>query len=660
MAGRNESGASNPALAAARLPVYPAAMTIPHRAIAGLAGAAFFLPPPSGAVAQSNPVKLATQARFDLMASASVGALTNGHVLAGSGSMARQTWIAPADQPRSYTANLAIFHFTWSELAVRFTPAGNGTVELILRGPWEQPPGGGAIYKQEVLWDALSATNTPLPNGSFESVSGGVPAGWSRPYGSAFVTNGPVAAVDGARFVGVWHDAPLACSLAVTGGLPVTLRFFARAQTPADFSDMARVTNLNSAAHLAARRFMRGVNLGNYLEAPPGQNWGASYTTNDFVWIRTEGFDHVRLPIAWQHHTGPAPDYTLSNSIFAKADFLVTNALNRGLGALVNIHHFDDFTTDPAAWTNKFYAIWRQVAAHYASQPSALAFELINEPKDAATTAVLNPIHAEAIRQIREISPARTLFVGPGQWNSITELGNLRLPDTDENLIVTVHCYDPFLFTHQGASWTLPDTATTNLVFPGPPATPVTPAPGIGAWATNWLRDYNTVPADLNPCSPRAFHGKLLIAQQWGEYYGRPMHVGEFGAYHPCAPAESRVRFYREIRERMDELGLGWAMWDWKAGFHYWKESGNGGAPDPPGLRDALFPPPRLRTPSAGVLETDDAVGKTFVIQRAPGLSTAPAWQNLATQTLTTSRLSFNDAEAPLLTGGWYRLEWRK
>lgn len=635
-------------------------MTTPLRAHAGRALWAIPLLIAGTALAQSNPVKLATQARFDLLASASVGALTNGYVLEGSGSLDRQTWLAVADQPRSYTANLAILHFTWTELLVRFTPVSNGTVELTLRGPWEQPPGGGAIYKQEVLWDALSAANTVLPNGSFEQLQGGLPTGWSRPYGSAFVTNGPVAAVDGARFARVWHDAPLACSLVVTGGLPVTLRFFARAQTPADFSEMLRITNLNSAAHQAARRFMRGVNLGNYLEAPPGQNWGASYTANDFVWIRAEGFDHVRLPIAWHHHTGPAPEYALSNSIFAKADFLVTNALNRGLAALVNIHHFDDFTSNPAAWTNKFYALWRQVAAHYANQPSTLAFELLNEPKDAATTLALNPIYAEAIRQIREISPARTLFIGPGQWNSINELGNLRLPDTDENLIVTVHCYDPFLFTHQGASWTLPDTATTNLVFPGPPTTPVIPAPGIGAWATNWLRDYSTLPPDQNPCSPRAFRGKLRVAQQWGEYYGRPVHVGEFGTYHPYTPADSRVRFYREIRERMDELGLGWAMWDWKAGFHYWKESSNGGAPDPPGLRDALFPPPRLRTPSAGVLETDGAVGKTFVIQRVPGLSTAPVWQNLATQTLTTTRLSFNDGEAPSLTNGWYRLEWRK
>ena len=279
------------------------------------------------ALGQSNPVKLATQARFDLLASVSVGALTNGYILEGSGALERQTWLAAADQPRSYTANLSIFHFTWTELVARFTPTGSGTVELTLRGPWQHPPGGGAIYKQEVLWDALSAENTVVPNGSFETLQGVLPTGWSRPYGAAYATNDPLTAVDGARMARVWHDAPLTCTLTVTGGVPVTLRFFARAQTPVDFTDLARITNRHSAAHQAARRFMRGANLGNYLEAPPGQNWGAQYRTNDFAWIRAEGFDHVRLPIAWHHYTGPPPDYLLSPTIFTRADFLVTNAL---------------------------------------------------------------------------------------------------------------------------------------------------------------------------------------------------------------------------------------------------------------------------------------------------------------------------------------------
>ena len=86
----------------------------------------------------------------------------------------------------------------------------------------------------------------------------------------------------------------------------------------------------------------------------------------------------------------------------------------------------------------------------------------------------MNPIFAEAIQQIRRIDPSCTIFVGrSGGWKrSIGELPKLRLPDDDQNLIVTVHNYDPFTFTHQGADWAGPDTKLTGILFPGPPPKP--------------------------------------------------------------------------------------------------------------------------------------------------------------------------------------------
>ncbi len=47
------------------------------------------------------------------------------------------------------------------------------------------------------------------------------------------------------------------------------------------------------------------MNLANSLEAPPGQDWGGHYTSEDLRLIRNEGFDHVRIPVAWHHYAGP-------------------------------------------------------------------------------------------------------------------------------------------------------------------------------------------------------------------------------------------------------------------------------------------------------------------------------------------------------------------
>lgn len=341
-------------------------------------------------------------------------------------------------------------------------------------------------------------------------------------------------------------------------------------------------------AFASAKQLRRGVNLGNYLEAPRGQNWGASYSAEDFRAIRSEGFDHVRLPVAWHYYAGAGPDYRLEAGIYEKVDALVALALREKLAIIVNLHHFDEFTSDPLRFTNKFYAIWEQLGAHFAASPGAVFLELLNEPKDAATTTLLNPIYAEAIRRIRRANPARTLLLGPGKWNQIDELPRLILPDNDRNLIVTVHCYDPFYFTHQGASWAGPATATVGIVFPGPPSTPLTPASAAAANSNvvKWIERYNSTPAESNPSSPSAFRGKLERARAWALAQDRPVHVGEFGCYQRADPV-SRARFYEEFRKALDDFGLGWAMWDWKAGFQYWDESKKAPAS---GLREALFP----------------------------------------------------------------------
>ena len=44
------------------------------------------------------------------------------------------------------------------------------------------------------------------------------------------------------------------------------------------------------------------------------------------------------------------------------------------------------------------------------------------------------------------------MIVGPGRWNTVGGLSSLVLPE-GEDLIVTVHYYSPFRFTHQGAGW---------------------------------------------------------------------------------------------------------------------------------------------------------------------------------------------------------------
>jgi len=355
---------------------------------------------------------------------------------------------------------------------------------------------------------------------------------------------------------------------------------------PSNPKEMQRLTNHHSPAYRAAKLFRHGINLGNYLEVPPGESWNVTCSAADFASMRAEGFDHVRVPAGWQHYTGPGPDFALSSEIFARADWAVTNALNNQLAVIINVCHFNAFTTNPASQTDKLLAIWRQIAAHYANFPGSLAFELLNEPNGAATTQVMNPIYARLIAEIRQTNPRRTIFVQPGNWGNIDELENLVLPP-DDNLIVSVHCYEPFYFTHQGATWAGPDTQVTGIQYPGPPAKPLVPDPSLklNSWVLDWIDAYNTLPGAQNPSGPSAFVDKLKLAREWSDYYGRPIHVGEWGCYIK-ADAQSRLREITAFRQALDAEKLGWAMWDWGALFRYWDEKNQRPLP---GMHEALF-----------------------------------------------------------------------
>ena len=355
---------------------------------------------------------------------------------------------------------------------------------------------------------------------------------------------------------------------------------------PLNPMEMKPIYSHNTPAYQAAKLFLRGVNIGNYLEVAPGQNWGVSISASEFNLIKKEGFDHVRIPVGWQHYVGKDQDFILASTIFSRADFAITNALKNKLAVIIDIHHFDELDREPNTTAQELVKIWEQVAEHYKNFPDSLAFELDNEPHDNATTAVMNRLYAITISVIRKTNPHRTIFIEPGNWGSIDELKALILPP-DNNVIVSVHCYAPFLFTHQGTAWLGERTRLTGIVFPGPPAQPLVPGLGLNLspQTLTWVKQYNTLPVDQNPSSKVAFVSKLKYARQWSDYYGRPVHLGEFGAY-TKADVLSRSRFYSTFRHTTEEFKIGWCIWDWSDGFRYWNNAKNQALP---GLHEALF-----------------------------------------------------------------------
>ena len=101
----------------------------------------------------------------------------------------------------------------------------------------------------------------------------------------------------------------------------------------------------------------------------------------------------------------------------------------------------------------------------------------------------------------------------------------------------------------------------------------------------DWIEKYNALPTEQNPSSPVAFTKKLKFIREWSDYYGRPVHLGEFGAF-TKADEQSRANFYSTFRRAAEGEQIGWCIWDWSAGFRYWDKKNNRPMP---GMREALF-----------------------------------------------------------------------
>ena len=204
---------------------------------------------------------------------------------------------------------------------------------------------------------------------------------------------------------------------------------------------------------------------------------------------------------------------------------------------MVNMHHYDEIMKKPEEHRARFLAMWEQIARHYKDYPAALSFELLNEPHGKLTAQKWNRLLAEAIAVVRRTNPTRKIVVGPVGWNSIDKLDSLELPKGDPNLIVTFHYYNPFRFTHQGASWVGKQSQEW-----------------LGTKWTGTMAQKQAVVRDLNK------------AIGWAVEHRRPIFLGEFGAYSK-ADLKSRARWTRFVAAEALKRKIGFAYWEFCSGF---------------------------------------------------------------------------------------------
>ena len=230
-----------------------------------------------------------------------------------------------------------------------------------------------------------------------------------------------------------------------------------------------------------------GWSLGNTLDAgnesnrgqAPGsieKSWGNPDTTKEMIdEIKKAGFNVLRVPTTWDWSTGDAPDYKISEEWLARVKEVVDYGMANDMYVILNIHHetwHDPLEENYEAASDRLKKVWTQIGNYFENYDEHLIFEGLNEPRvrnsdeewnggSPATREVVNKLDADFVSTIRSLggnNKLRHLMI-PGYAASSSEvaLKDLKIPENDDKLIVSVHAYTPYNFAlaegKPGALW---------------------------------------------------------------------------------------------------------------------------------------------------------------------------------------------------------------
>ena len=313
---------------------------------------------------------------------------------------------------------------------------------------------------------------------------------------------------------------------------------------------------------------MRGTNISHWLSqsARRGEPRAAAFTTDDILWLKSAGFDHLRLPVdeeqLWDECGRREP---------AAWDLLLDRMQqchDAGLRIVLDLHilrshHFNQtdrpLFSDTAAQA-VFLGCWEDLSREFSNWPvSALAYELMNEPV-AERAEDWNRVFTPVYRRLRELEPERVIALGSNKWQQAVTFPELAVPENDKRLILSVHYYNPMPVTHYRAPWVTQCAAYEGPVhYPGEPVdqadlaacSPET-ARGLAEWNRHY--DLSVMAAEFAPAIETARH------------YGLPLWCSEFGC-REVTPEDVRRRWYGDIRKVFEKNAIAWANWDYRGGF---------------------------------------------------------------------------------------------
>ncbi len=344
---------------------------------------------------------------------------------------------------------------------------------------------------------------------------------------------------------------------------------------------------------------------------------GPSYilTSDELQALRRTGFDFVRLAV------DPGPFLQFQGTRRAAVDRILTERvqliLASGLGVIVDFHPSDihpDYTARSLTaglqtpTFQSYLQLLRDTAALLGQlHGKRVALELMNEPPIAP--GAWQPMLQAAYAAARAGSPDLPLILEGGDEASAAALMKMKTTPFAADPLVryAFHYYDPYQFTHQGASWNaaryladVPYPARARPLDDSVTASAATiaalnlsaPEKSL-AYQDAWTRleDYRASGFDAGTMT-KAFAGIADWARAQGIPPDRVM-LGEFGARQTALQfagrrARERTQWFHDVSAAAEASGFGWAVWAYRSAGGFGLARGDGGNDIQPDIAEAL------------------------------------------------------------------------
>ena len=314
--------------------------------------------------------------------------------------------------------------------------------------------------------------------------------------------------------------------------------------------------------------YMHGVNLGGWLSQcdHTKERYDTFITEHDIEVIKGWGADHIRVPVDYDLVEDVQGNYKEDG--FAYIQTAIEWCKKHKLNMVLDLHKTFGYSFDSGEnelgffekkeYQDRFYKLWEQFAIRFGKNESMLSFELLNEVTKKEYCEIWNEIALECIKRIRKIAPTIKILVGGYYNNSIEALKDLADP-YDENTVYNYHCYEPLIFTHQGAPWITEMDTSFRMPYEAT----------YGQYIENNNKYLDHITGDMSGFdrdelfTSEFFEKYLAEAVKIAEERNVMLYCGEYGVIDRATP-EDALKWYRAICKTFDKYGIGRAAWSYK------------------------------------------------------------------------------------------------